>query len=98
MTASLQARQHFSRKLKWDPSDFSGEKFAGGYCLLINMQKLPGNRGNQRKRSFNSVWNNWKKEEMMVSTYKKVDTYDREEDDIVAIIDRGAQAGWKVLL
>ena len=29
----LQERQHFSRKLKWDPSDFSSEKFAGGYCL-----------------------------------------------------------------
>jgi hypothetical protein len=28
-----QERQHFSRKLKWDPSDFSNEKFAGGYCL-----------------------------------------------------------------
>jgi hypothetical protein len=25
-----QERQHFSRKLKWDPSDFSSEKFAGG--------------------------------------------------------------------
>jgi transposase len=28
-----QERQHFSRKLKWGPSDFSSEKFAGGYCL-----------------------------------------------------------------
>lgn len=26
--------QHFSRKLKWDPSDFRREKFAGGKCLL----------------------------------------------------------------
>jgi hypothetical protein len=25
-----QERQHFSRKLKWGPSDFSSEKFAGG--------------------------------------------------------------------
>ena len=31
--AALRARQDFSRKLKWDPSDFSGEKFPGGYCL-----------------------------------------------------------------
>ncbi|MDD5274951.1 MAG: hypothetical protein PHR16_02585 [Methylovulum sp.] len=30
-----QARQYFSRKLKWDPSDFSGEKFAGDYCLRL---------------------------------------------------------------
>jgi len=29
----VQERQHFSRKLKWGPSDFSSEKFAGGYCL-----------------------------------------------------------------
>jgi hypothetical protein len=28
-----QERQHFSRKLKWGPSDFSSEKFPGGYCL-----------------------------------------------------------------
>ena len=31
------ARQDFSRKLKWDPSDFSNEKSRGGYCL-----RLPG--------------------------------------------------------
>jgi hypothetical protein len=28
--SSAQERQHFSRKLKWGPSDFSSEKFAGG--------------------------------------------------------------------
>jgi hypothetical protein len=28
-----QERQHFSQKLKWEPSDFSSEKLAGGYCL-----------------------------------------------------------------
>ena len=31
------ARHYFSRKLKWDPSDFSGEKSRGGFCL-----RLPG--------------------------------------------------------
>ena len=30
---SEQARQDFSRKLKWGPSDFSDENFPGGYCL-----------------------------------------------------------------
>jgi uncharacterized protein YyaL (SSP411 family) len=33
----LSARHYFSRKLKWDPSDFSSEKSRGGYCL-----RLPG--------------------------------------------------------
>jgi hypothetical protein len=33
----MQARHYFSRKLKWDPSDFSGEKSRGGQCL-----RLPG--------------------------------------------------------
>ena len=33
----IQARHYFSRKLKWDPSDFSGEKSRGDYCL-----RLPG--------------------------------------------------------
>lgn len=33
LASRKQERQHFSRKLKWGPSDFSSEKLAGGYCL-----------------------------------------------------------------
>ncbi|WP_211299311.1 hypothetical protein, partial [Methylovulum psychrotolerans] len=33
-----QARQDFSRKLKWDPSDFSGEKFS--WRLLPSAARL----------------------------------------------------------
>jgi hypothetical protein len=32
---AVQERQHFSRKLKWEPSDFSSAKLAGGYCLRL---------------------------------------------------------------
>jgi hypothetical protein len=31
-------RQHFSQKLKWDLSDFSGEKFAGGLLPATEIQ------------------------------------------------------------
>lgn len=51
-----------------------------------------------RKRSFNGAWNGWVKEVRMVSTYKKVDTYDREDDSVVAVASSGTQAGWAALL
>jgi transposase len=51
-----------------------------------------------RKRSFNDVWNGGGKEVRMVSTYKQVDTYDREKLSVVAAAGHGTQAGWAALL